>query len=96
VDIIAKLHHINQNHQDSFFNLLALSLQASSLVLKASTNSNNSTSIGLSNLGQSINSSRFILRFLSGISSLHVLIANRGELQEFISSFWGEKRDEKK
>lgn len=87
VEIIAKLHHINQNHQDSFYNLLAFSLQTSSLIIKSSTNVNNATSIGLSNLGQSINSSRFILRFLSGISSIHILIQNHTVLRDFFRNF---------
>ena len=86
VDIIAKLHNINTNHQDAFFNTLSFSLQACSLLIKSSTNVNNSTSIGLANLSQSINSSRFILRFLSGISSIHVLITNQGIIKQFFSA----------
>lgn len=87
VDIIAKFHYINQNHQDAFFNLIAFSLQAASLVIKSGTNVNNATSIGLSNLGQSINSSRFILRFLSGVSSIHVILNHRAALVDFFKSF---------
>ena len=86
VDIIAKLHYINQNNQDAFFNLLAFSLQALSIIIKAGSNVNNVYSTGLSNLGQSINSSRFILRFLSGISSIHILLKHRTFIIDFFKS----------
>jgi hypothetical protein len=85
IDVVAKLHQINQNHQDCFYNVLASTLQVGSLALKTTTNVNNPSSIGLASLAQSINSSRILLRGLSGISSVHLLIQNKDTIKSLLT-----------
>ena len=74
VDIIAKLQHFHQGRQDPFLNVASFTLKLLSLTRRSMTNSKDNISTSLSNIAEHINSSRFALRFLSGVSATHQII----------------------
>lgn len=83
---IAKLQYFHNGNQDVFLNALAISLQLLSAFIQKTTNVNNPTAIAAANISTHINSSRFVLRFLTGIKSIHQLIQDRDILLKFYST----------
>lgn len=71
IQLLGRLAAYNQGRQDLFLNPLAFCLKLASLLRRSQYGHEDKYTQGFSAISDHINSSRFILRFLTGVTNLH-------------------------